>query len=317
MLNEMHIEKEIRFIGLQRSGNHAVINWILKQCKSNYLFFNDVDPVDPLSRSRIVEESCNSNEVGCLLYSYEDRLLNVISSAKFYPKVNTYNTKIKKRYDVLVIRDPFNLFASRLKHSAVPTDTSLYISGLSTPNLWITYAKEYLNETSYLNNNKVVINYNRWCISESYRREIANALELNFTDSGFHEITKYGQGSSFDKTAFNGNANMMNTDSRWEIYKNDQEYIALFRDKKIIELSNKIFKKDDNLNIFIENELKPRYNKKETWKRFVQISLFARAIAIAKGSKIIRYLYFTLLLERRKKMALRKSKIQMNKNKSS
>lgn len=308
MQKGVYIEKEIRFVGLQRSGNHAVINWILKQCEGDILFFNDVDSVDPLDSSRIMQGDINSDCLECLLYSYEDRLLNAIARPGFYPENNSRHTNVRKRYDVLVIRDPFNFFASRSKHAVVLSGESNYISGLSVPNLWITYAKEYLNETSYLKNNKIVINYNRWCVSRSYRKKIAENMGLVFTDRGFSEVTNYGSGSSFDELKFNKEANMMKTDSRWANFKNSQEYVSLFSDKQIVEYSNKIFEIDDNLKLFIKNELQPRYSRKSELKRYFQIGLVPWAIAFAKESKVIRYLYYKYFLEKRKKAMFQKRK---------
>jgi hypothetical protein len=49
---------------------------------------------------------------------------------------------------------------------------SVKTKGMSLTDMWIEYAKEFLEETSYLSNNKVIINYNLWFSDISYRREI-------------------------------------------------------------------------------------------------------------------------------------------------
>lgn len=59
--------------------------------------------------------------------------------------------------------------------------------------LWIDYAKEFLQETNYLPNNKVCVNYNLWVSDVNYRREVANRLNLDFTDAGFDEVRRYGE----------------------------------------------------------------------------------------------------------------------------
>ncbi|MFN7247708.1 MAG: hypothetical protein ACK5UO_13890, partial [Microcystis sp.] len=48
--------------------------------------------------------------------------------------------------------------ASRLKKGLLSVKTK----GMSPADMWMEYAKEFLGETSYLSNNKVVINYNLW-----------------------------------------------------------------------------------------------------------------------------------------------------------
>ena len=80
----------------------------------------------------------------------------------------TNNCASLLRYDVLLLRDTFNLIASRLKKGFLSVKTK----GMSLTDMWIEYAKEFLEETSYLSNNKVIINYNLWFSDISYRREI-------------------------------------------------------------------------------------------------------------------------------------------------
>ena len=313
MANNKQVEKEIRFVGLQRSGNHAVINWILQQCTGDYLFFNDVDPLDPLNERRLTEGNLDIDKYECVLYSFEDRLLNTITSAKCYPLTDSYRLNVKKRYDILIMRDPYNLFASRSNHNVVLPKSSHYVSGLSIPNLWITYAKEYLNETSLLNNNKIVINYNRWCISKQYRKEIAEKLELTHTDAGFNDIPDFGDGSSFNKRDYNNKAIMMKTDSRWKYVGNQQEYLSLFRDKKLVDISNKIFDVDNDLENFIEKELKPKFSIYASWSRILQILFVPRIITFARESNIVRYIYFNFLLKKRQDLLQKKRDKLVNK----
>lgn len=35
-------KKELRILGLRRSGNHAIVNWIQKQVSENHVFMNHV-----------------------------------------------------------------------------------------------------------------------------------------------------------------------------------------------------------------------------------------------------------------------------------
>ena len=53
-----------------------------------------------------------------LIYSYEDFPLDQVASDKFEHNHDLYLGKSAIRYDLLIIRDPFNLFASRLKASS-------------------------------------------------------------------------------------------------------------------------------------------------------------------------------------------------------
>ena len=49
IMSEPVNELEIRAQGLQRSGNHAIINWIAQQCSGNCIVLNDAPPgLNPL-----------------------------------------------------------------------------------------------------------------------------------------------------------------------------------------------------------------------------------------------------------------------------
>lgn len=53
----------------------------------------------------------------CLIYSYEDWDLEPITDQSFDKKHDLYWGKSGIRYDLLILRDPFNTLASRLKNN--------------------------------------------------------------------------------------------------------------------------------------------------------------------------------------------------------
>ena len=302
MINNINTKSEIRVIGLQRNGNHAIINWIIQQSGDNVLFFNDVEPENPLDESRLMSRSSNlsASNFDRIIYSYEDRLLNLITHKNYYPQKNIYNITADKRIDLLILRNPFNSFASRMKHQAVSSQLSTYISGLSLPQLWITYANEFLGKTHQLNN-IVTLNYDLWCCSVDYRKQIAKKLDIEFTDKGFKDITSYGQGSSFDSTKFDKNASEMATDQRWKSFAKDQKYTELFFDKLVIKLTRKIFGISKDLDDYIEQEIIPNTNWKIELKRKLSIKFLPSIVTYARNSSAIRHMYFTFLMPYRKR----------------
>ena len=304
MLNIKHTNIEIRVAGLQRSGNHAVINWIIKQSGKNVLFFNDVDPENPLDESRL--HSPNNIETSdecydCVIYSYEDRILDLISHKNYYPQKNITNISAGQRIDVIILRNPFNALASRMKHAAVSSTRSTYISGLNVAQLWVTYAYEYLGKTSKLKNKKVPLNYDLWCTSEDYRKEIANLLGLEFTDAGFNQITAYGRGSSFDLEDYNERASEMKTDQRWKNYCDDECYIDLLNDKNLIQLTKKIFSIDKELEQFIDNRISSQQSWYSSVLTTLKIALLPIVVVKARQSAFIKYIYFSYLQLQRKR----------------
>ena len=236
----------------------------------------------------------------CVIYSYEDRILNIINHHNYYPQKNIYATNVEKRFDVIILRNPFNVFASRMKHGTVSCSMSTYISGLNLSQLWITYANEFLSKTNHLENILVPINYDLWCASAEYREKIAGLLELKFTDEGFNDITSYGQGSSFDGTHYNSKANMMTTDSRWQAFANNPAYINLFTDKLITDLTLEIYQPDSELNQFISNIIQPNQKWFSSLIRKINITLLPGIIARMRDSQTVKFVYFSIFQPIRK-----------------
>lgn len=263
-------KKEIRVLGLRRSGNHAIINWICQQSAGNTVFINHVRPLEnpyrnqyeSQKRSKENLQSCSwkyrdlswweKEKNGeftvkdCLVYSYEDQEVEKVSHPSYEKKKDLYIGKSAKRYDVIVMRDPFNLFASRLQTKPTvggPNFSMLeiYSRRYTLPELWISYAKECLEETSYLRGEKIFVNYNRWFVDANYRRSIASSLNLEFTDEGLYEISKSGNGSSFDGDSYAGEAYKMDVLNRWKSYVDDKVYIDMLKTEGVLDYSTRLF----------------------------------------------------------------------------
>lgn len=63
--------------------------------------------------------------------------------------------------------------------------------------LWKSHAREFLGISDLLPN-KVCISFNRWYSHVEYRRALSRRLGLEFSDTGFARVPRYGRGSSFD-----------------------------------------------------------------------------------------------------------------------
>ncbi|MEM0979381.1 MAG: hypothetical protein AAGH78_03810 [Cyanobacteria bacterium P01_H01_bin.58] len=244
-LSQVINQKEIRFIGLRRSGNHAVLHWIRAQ-EPNAKFLNNVSvETSPFRHYHLhfPHKGFHDEAWGtftpkdCFIYSYEDHSLAEIVNSKTEKRHDLYIGKTQNRYDVLVLRDPFNLLASRLRKGYLDVKTE----GITLVEMWIEHAKEYVGETSYLTNKEVTINYNQWFLDKDYRQEIAAALDIKFSDSGLDYVSSYGGGSSFDEQGLSGNAQTMNVTNRWQSFANDERFLALIRNEELLHYSDKIF----------------------------------------------------------------------------
>ena len=105
--------------------------------------------------------------------------------------------------------------------------------------LWKNHAKEFLGETGHLKNHKVIIAFNRWVNDPAYREEIASILGLRFTNQGINDVWHIG--STFDVKKFDGVVRKMDTSGRWKHAVSTPEFLDIFRDNEIIQLSQQVF----------------------------------------------------------------------------
>ena len=214
---------EIRVTGLGRSGTHAIINWIGAQFKGKRILLivnvkTNKNPFSCLGKRRSqmfndfyirkdFEERGRFRRKDLLMYHYEDALIEEVSSQSFEEKREKYLGKSAKQYDVLIMRDAFNFFASRLqlhynqqefyKQNGIALRLEELIPRLM--NVYINNAKEFLGLTNILGPSKVAISYNDWHCSKEYRQETAKKLKSSFIgDKALGRVARLGGGSSFD-----------------------------------------------------------------------------------------------------------------------
>jgi hypothetical protein len=243
---------EMRITGMSRSGNHAIIHWILSQAAGRTCFVNCAEPrcnpfttARPTADGRAVVASyrpfCEASErrgahsrKDLLVVSYEDCFLGPVASGEFERRHDEWVGKSLRRTDLIILRDPYNLFASRMR-SGIGGVTQRAVL-----RIWKQHAREVLGIRRYLDSGRVAISYNRWVADRSYRRRLAAALGLAFTDAGRERVPATGNGSSFDGLSYDGRAQAMRTHERWRHFEHDRDFTALF-DDEVHELSRRIF----------------------------------------------------------------------------
>lgn len=238
---------EIQVLGMSRSGNHAICNWIFNQADAPKLLLNCAEgKTEPFATCRPFSEGLPGwretpergvhPQVGpgraLLMHSYEDSWFAHAFSRLLEAHHDEWLGQSRRRVRLLILRDPYNLFASRRKMGAE----------LSVPvarKMWKQHAREALGDTRKVRD-KVVILYNRWTADKDYRRGIARELGLTFTDAGIDEVPQTMGGSSFDGRTFDGRATQMPTRDRWKAYADDPAYRAIF-DPEMISLATRLF----------------------------------------------------------------------------
>lgn len=254
-------KEEFKFIGLSRSGNHAIINWIIEQINGSYCFLNCTEPkYNPFTSARPLndegitytsnipdfnleqEQSGNFSKKDYLLYSHEDCFLGSVNHRLFQQNKQEWIGETENSKNILILRDPFNLFASRIKANLLlghHTHGARPISFKILKKIYKQHAKEFLGKKNNLKN-KVPINYNHWVQNEEYRKSIAEELKIPFSDKGFEQVSNVAGGSSFDGVELSGNANRMKLHDRWKNYEHDESYWELF-DDELVDLASEIF----------------------------------------------------------------------------
>ncbi|MEB3230907.1 MAG: hypothetical protein VKJ64_07860 [Leptolyngbyaceae bacterium] len=219
---------EVRICGLQRSGNHAIIEWIINQHQGTRIcFLNNVrhgnhNPFDtseqilvhnfeefPKGKMEEVTEALKTASKDLLIYSYEDDRRKIINNESFWNSVyspefeqerQSYLGDSAKFIDILIVRDPYNFFASRLKRIDG-------LTGVKDIGFIINSLKEIMREAIQIeadpNGTNLVIKYNQWFSDKQYRKSLSEQLGGKFDDSSLDQVSSVGGGSSFDGTRFN------------------------------------------------------------------------------------------------------------------
>jgi hypothetical protein len=186
----------INVYGLRRSGLHAITGWIHKHYPG-WRFENECQmPVPPRLRNK-------------QLKLFEEHSPNLV--------MNYMETHPKQKH-VVVLRDPYNWAASRLKRNFKIAGTPR--SKIYMPQLNRFYNKSWFQGTVYLN-------YNKWVMSKPYRIDIAKQIGFKTDGSPYLKVQYHGGGSSFDGQRFSGRARQMDLFHRYKDYLSDPEYLNL------------------------------------------------------------------------------------------
>jgi hypothetical protein len=271
-------EMELCVFGIQRSGNHAIISWIMENKTGTRVHINNIYTINPY-RSFGDLTACGLSKYTCrrkilklnrfifsrkrhekivlreympgfdlkalrrirkdlLVLSWEDSSLNHPRIHKFFDTAERHTGESRRKLRALILRDPFNHFASLLESGRMtPAGTSFYLD------LWKHYAAEFLGETSFLGDEALKVNYNLWNSSREYRKKLAGELGMETDGSAYGSIPIYGGGSSFQ--GIPNDAQELGVNERWKNYHRDPSYRSLF-DGETIGYAEAIF----GMNIF-------------------------------------------------------------------
>ena len=221
--------------GMKRSGNHAIIEWISRNEKGWVLHCNHIKkgqhPLEAIQKRIKLRKG-----KPVLITSYEE-----YASKKFQLD---FNEKIfgraTSKFNILILRDPFNLFASRYawKHDKKFNEPGKHRD--RKIKIWKSNAKLFLDwEANPDDSMNIPINYNRWCVDENYKNQIAERLSLTQANSDINQIQRFGGGSSFTGTAKIDDKKVLL--QRFLKLANNEDFKSIFEDKELLNLSQNIF----------------------------------------------------------------------------
>ena len=128
----------------------------------------------------------------------------------------------KPTQNILVLRDPLNLLASRVKKYR--RTGALGMIGQPFIEHYLEWCRAAAAEKLPLEN-AIVVNFNLWVTSKTYRANLAAQLGLDFTDEGLNEVSC--RGSSFDGFQYSGRAQEMKVLERYEQMMADQIFLNI------------------------------------------------------------------------------------------
>ncbi|HLQ84592.1 MAG TPA: hypothetical protein VK110_00425 [Salinisphaeraceae bacterium] len=245
-------DTELRIVGMSRSGNHAIINWLMRQAGGRLCFLNCAEPgTNPFVSARPLahglpymanyadfdihgERRGAFSRKDYLLHSYEDCFLGMLAKPINSECHDAWVGASRRQINVLILRDPFNLFASRRKSGFGE------VNDQTARRIWKQHAREYLGMRRYLPAPLVCINYNTWISECGYRADLARRLGLTYDDAAIAAAPDFAPASAFAAS------DARQWLRRWQHYEHDADYRRLF-DSTMVALAGHAFDCDQEL----------------------------------------------------------------------
>jgi hypothetical protein len=180
-------------IGLQRTGNHAVIDWI-GALFPRHAFHNN-NPHDLFADPDRLAALLAAHDEDCVIFSFEDspgRMADVtrpvLESVTPFPAARFPGIDSRT---LLILRDPYNLWASRT--------AARRGNGLTSDPSWDLFRRNWLDFAARQQADPAgTILFNRWNRDADYRRQICAGLGGRYSETTLDQVPEAGGGSSFD-----------------------------------------------------------------------------------------------------------------------
>lgn len=185
--------------GMRRSGNHVTINWVLDQTEGCAAFYNNIGAMAHPFTGRMKESRPGpAAPRPRLVLSYEDMTLAQALSGPLAAFLDARREMRNARVTFgVILRDPYNMFASRLKKWPERFATDAMIDG-QVAQFSDLVAEAHAGTASWKGAPVEPILFNRLVTDAAYRSDLSRRLGTADGDRGLDSVPVYGHGSSFD-----------------------------------------------------------------------------------------------------------------------
>ncbi len=263
MFYQTEFEKVYLINGLSRSGNHLFIAWLISSFQDHEVYYlNNVYPKKhiglynskKINIEHLLKQSvatCDGNDEGLsfdneiilnkLVYKNDmikllegkvkkAKILIISIENNFVDILDIVGKKFinaKKIYKIIIMRDLFNLMASRFEaESKIIQNITKNIKDFK----WHQYNTDIITFGYWINNyinmfnkNYISYNYNKFVLDIEHRKELSKLLDIDY-DKTLITHPKFLRGSSFKN---NNNTDVYKYFMRWYSYK-DHPLIHFF-----------------------------------------------------------------------------------------
>lgn len=218
-----------RVLGMRRSGNHAVIDWLRRNIEGPVVFLNDCTPGDPYARFELVEtpngeahgptfrstpwfaELTARRGARAHIVSYEDQAPEVVRTLGWDDR--RWQSVVVRRSFLNWLASYYRLTTTRQSGTGWGVDfahrlTSRFVT-------WRALAEHAMSS------GVTDIAFDDWAASARYRAAALTRAGLKVRDNGLGAEASYGGGSSFDGIG--------SLDRRWSELADEREFLSLAR----------------------------------------------------------------------------------------
>ncbi|WP_372801591.1 glycosyltransferase family 61 protein [Paracoccus seriniphilus] len=213
--------RRYRFFGMQRSGNHAIINWVVRNLGTESLFLNCCSarksPYETFTQLELNGEVIpKPRQIAAgidglvaeleppysLLISYEnhaptDKNLDEISMPVYAGSDFDSNVLIYRSY-LNWLASYIRLVRTRLQKKGRDSMVEEVAQVARAVSQYTEMLAPLLVENQ--SSSIIPVSYDKWCIDEHYRAQILEQLGLSAQDNNLGTIQGYGGGSSFNES---------------------------------------------------------------------------------------------------------------------